>query len=65
LPSLHCGFYEVFSDKTKIIFSGYAMIDEDDFGFVTKDFVKPTAEGRQFITPHPQKRQKNNELNKK
>ena len=22
---------------------------EDDFGFVTKDFVKPTAEGRQFI----------------
>jgi len=22
---------------------------EDDFGFVTEDFVKPTAEGRQFI----------------
>ena len=30
---------------------------EDDFGFVTKDFVKPTAEGRQFIngiSHHPQ-----------
>jgi len=30
---------------------------EDDFGFVTKDFVKPTAEGRQFINEnshHPQ-----------
>jgi len=22
---------------------------DDDFGFVTKGFVKPTAEGRQFI----------------
>ena len=30
---------------------------EDNFGFVTKDFVKPTAEGRQFIngnSHHPQ-----------
>jgi len=30
---------------------------EDDFGLVTKDFVKPTAEGRQFIngnSHHPQ-----------
>ena len=30
---------------------------EYDFGFVTKDFVKPTAEGRQFInrnSHHPQ-----------
>ena len=30
---------------------------EDDFGFVTKDFVKPTVEGRQFIngnSHHPQ-----------
>jgi len=30
---------------------------EDDFGFVTKDVVKPTAEGRQFIngnSHHPQ-----------
>ena len=30
---------------------------EDDFGFVTKDFVKPTAEGRQFMnrnSHHPQ-----------
>jgi len=30
---------------------------EDVFGFVTKDFVKPTAEGRQFIngsSHHPQ-----------
>ena len=30
---------------------------EDDFGFVTKDFLKPTAEGRQFIngnSHHPQ-----------
>jgi len=29
---------------------------EDDFGFVTKDFEKPTAEGRQFInrnSDHP------------
>ena len=25
---------------------------EDGFGFVTKDFVKPTAEGRQFINWH-------------
>jgi len=30
---------------------------EDDFGFVTKDFVKPTVKGRQFIngnSHHPQ-----------
>ena len=31
---------------------------KDDFGFVTEDFVKPTAEGRQFIngnnSHHPQ-----------
>jgi len=30
---------------------------EDDFGFVTNNFVKPTAEGRQFIngnSHHPQ-----------
>ena len=30
---------------------------EDGFGFVTEDFVKPTAEGRQFIngnSHHPQ-----------
>jgi len=30
---------------------------EDDFGFVTKDFLKPTAEGRQFMngnSHHPQ-----------
>ena len=30
---------------------------EDNFGFVTKDFVKPTAEGRQFVngnSHHPQ-----------
>ena len=26
-----CGFYEVFSDKTKIIFNGYAMIDVQKF----------------------------------
>ena len=25
---------------------------KDDFGFVTKDFVKPTAEVRQFINGH-------------
>ena len=28
-----CGFYEVFSDKTKIIFNGYAMIDVQKFNF--------------------------------
>jgi len=33
LPSLRCGFYEVFSDKTKIIFNGYAMIDVQKFNF--------------------------------
>ena len=33
LPSLRCGFYEVFSDKTKIIFNGYAMIDVQRFNF--------------------------------
>jgi len=33
LPSLRCGFYEVFSDKTKIIFNGYAMIDVQKFKF--------------------------------
>jgi len=32
-PSLRCGFYEVFSDKTKIIFNGYAMIDVQKFNF--------------------------------
>ena len=35
----------------------YCVTIEDDFGFVTKDFVKPTAEGRQFIngnSHHPQ-----------
>ena len=30
---LRCGFYEVFSDKTKIIFNGYAMIDVQKFNF--------------------------------
>jgi len=33
LPSLRCGFYEVFSDNTKIIFNGYAMIDVQKFNF--------------------------------
>ena len=33
LPSLRCGFYEVFSDKTKIIFNGCAMIDVQKFNF--------------------------------
>jgi len=33
LPSLRCGFNEVFSDKTKIIFNGYAMIDVQKFNF--------------------------------
>ena len=35
----------------------HCVTNEDDFGFATKDFVKPTAEGRQFITGnshHPQ-----------
>jgi len=27
----------------------HCITTDDDFGFVTKDFVKPTAEGRQFI----------------
>jgi len=36
--------------QNQIIFNGYASSTiEDDFGFVSKDFVKPTAEGRQFI----------------
>ena len=26
-----------------------SITTEDDFGFVTEDFVKPTAEGRHFI----------------
>ena len=29
--------------------ANHCVTIEDDFGFVTKDFVKPTAEGRQFI----------------
>jgi len=39
------------------IVSFNSLTIEDDFGFVTKDFVKPTAEGRQFIngnSHHPQ-----------
>ena len=35
----------------------HCITTDDDFGFVTKDFVKPTAEGRQFIngkSHHPQ-----------
>ena len=28
----------------------HCITTEDDFGFVTKDFVKPTGEGKQFIT---------------
>jgi len=27
----------------------HCITADDDFGFITKDFVKPTAEGRQFI----------------
>jgi len=35
----------------------HCITTDDDFGFVTKDFVKPTAEGRQLInrkSHHPQ-----------
>ena len=27
----------------------HCVTTDDDFGFVTKDFIKPTTEGRQFI----------------
>jgi len=27
----------------------HCISPDDDFGFVTKDFIKPTAEGKQFI----------------
>ena len=32
-PPLSCGFYEVFSDKTKIIFNGYEIIEVQEFNF--------------------------------
>jgi len=37
--------------------NNHCITTNDDFGFVTEDFVKPTAEGRQFInrkSHHPQ-----------
>jgi len=35
--------------KVEFLDVNHCVTIEDDFGFVTKDFVKPTAEGRQFI----------------
>jgi len=34
VPSLRCGFYEVFSNKPKIIVSSYAMINIQEFNFI-------------------------------
>ena len=45
------------NDKFEFLDVNHCVTIEDDFGFVTKDFVKPTAEGRQFIngnSHHPQ-----------
>ena len=37
------------TDEVEFLDVNHCVTIEDDFGFVTKDFVKPTAEGRQFI----------------
>jgi len=34
---------------SRSLFLYVGLINEDDFVFVTKDIVKPTVEGRQFI----------------
>ena len=43
---------ENFTERTgevEFLDVNHCVTIEDDFGIVTKDFVKPTAEGRQFI----------------
>ena len=43
--------------EVEFLHVNHCVTIEDDFGFVTKDFVKPTAEGRQLIngnSHHPQ-----------
>ena len=37
------------ADQTGEVYSS-TLIIEDDFGFLTKDFVKPTADGRQVVS---------------
>jgi len=36
-------------DEVEFLDVNHCITADDDFGFVTEDFVKPTAEGRQFI----------------
>jgi len=44
LPFFRCSFYKVFSDKPKIIFSSYSMINVEEFYFARlvscADFAK-------------------------
>jgi len=45
------------TEEVEFLDVNHCVTIEDDFGFVTKDFLKPTAKGRQFINAnshHPQ-----------